>query len=93
MHRQVKDHIILCSTLLNLANVWIMFQGVGQVVSTMATLSSRVRGPGIDPLFPFFYSVRRLSPLVLPPRATWVLPGFSLGLEGLVQPKGLGTLS
>lgn len=52
---------------------------------TMVTLSS-----GPSPVPPL--QERRLSPLVLPPRGIVVLPGFSLGPEGLVHPKGLEIL-
>lgn len=65
---------------------------VGRVIKTMVLLFFGAKGFGIDPRSPFFKN-RKLSPLVLlPGRATGVLPGFFLDASGISPSKGLRTL-
>ena len=67
-------------------------QGVGQVVKTTVPPSSGTRGLGIDLRFPLLQESKVESTSATTLGSQGCLPGFPLGLEGLVQPKGLGTL-
>ena len=62
------------------------------MVRTTVPTSSGARGLVIDPRFPLLQESKVESTSATILRLQGCLPGFSLGLNGLVQPKRLGTL-
>ena len=62
------------------------------MVRTTVPLSFEARGLGIDPRFPILQELKVESTSTTTLGSHECLLGFPLGLEGLVQPKGSGTL-